>query len=97
MIGRVADLAFVGGMALRVARPQGWIDSAQIDQFGEDPDVNDHRARLIEVVLTGAALGRLIRRKKRSLAVASRSHLVEAASVHVVDVPLNHLGVFDER
>ena len=65
MIGRVADLAFVGGMALRVARRQGWIDSAQIDQFGEDPDVSGHRARLVEVVLTGAALGRLIRRKKR--------------------------------
>lgn len=65
ILGRIADLALVGGMVLRFARRQGWIENNQIDQYGEDPDVNDHRARLVEAALTGAALARLIRRKKR--------------------------------
>ena len=64
-IGRLADLAIVGGAALRLARRQGWIDSGQIDQFGEDPDATDHRARLVEAALLGAALGRLLRRIRR--------------------------------
>ena len=65
-VGRLADLAIVGATALRLARRQGWNDSGQIDQFGEDPDVNDHRTRLVEAALAGAALGRLLRQLRRS-------------------------------
>lgn len=64
IVGRVADLALVGGMALRLAQRKGWIDSKKVDQYGLD-DIDDQPAGLVEMALAGAALMRLLRRKKR--------------------------------
>ena len=64
ILGRLADLALVGGMALRLAKRQGWIESAQIDQFGSDPDEEDRLVGLAEIALTTVALVRLLRRTK---------------------------------
>jgi len=65
IVGRVADLALVGGMALRLAQRKGWIDSKKVDQYGLDDDIDEQPAGLVEMALAGAALMRLLRRKKR--------------------------------
>ena len=64
-IGRVADLALVGGMALRFAHRQGWIDLDGSNEFGPDPEADTQPFGAAELVLAGAALVRLLRRKKR--------------------------------
>jgi hypothetical protein len=61
IIGRVADLAFVGGMVLRLARRKGWIDS----QYGLDDETDGQPLAIAEMVLAGAAILRLMRRNKR--------------------------------
>ena len=65
IIGRVGDLVLVGGMAIRLAKRQGWIAGAHIDEFGVDPEAADPQARLVEMAVAGAALFRLLRRSRR--------------------------------
>jgi hypothetical protein len=65
IIGRVADLAFVGGMALRLARRKGWIDSKRVNEYGLDDEADGQPLAIAEMVLAGAAVLRLMRRKKR--------------------------------
>lgn len=65
LLGRVADLAFVGGMALRLARRKGWIDSQRVNEYGLDDETDGQPLAIAEMVLAGAAMLRLMRRKKR--------------------------------
>ena len=65
IIGRVADLVFVGGMALRLARRKGWIDSQRVSEYGLDDETGAQPIALAEIVLAGAAMLRLMRRNKR--------------------------------
>ncbi len=65
IIGRVADLALVGGMALRLARRKGWIDSERVSEYGLDDETDGQPLVIAEMVLAGAAMLRLMRRNKR--------------------------------
>jgi len=64
IIGRIADLVLVGSMALRLAQRKGWIDSKRVDQYGLDDDLDEQSVGIPEIALAGAALYRLVRRKK---------------------------------
>jgi len=63
-LGRLADIALVGGMLVRLAQRKGWVDEEQVSRFGLAGATGGSMA-LPEMALAVGAAWRLLRRKKR--------------------------------
>lgn len=64
IIGRIADLAMVGGIAVRFAQRKGWISGSQSDQAGLAGAADGSARGVAEVALAAGAAWRLLRRKR---------------------------------
>jgi len=64
ILGRIGDIALVGGMALRLAQRKGWISDEQVSRMGLAGVSEKQPFGIGEMALGGAALLRLIRRKR---------------------------------
>lgn len=64
-LGRIADVALVGGMAVRLAQRRGWMSDGQIDRMGLTGVVGGKSAGMGEIALAAGAALRLLRNRKR--------------------------------
>ncbi len=64
IIGRIADLILVGGMALRLAQRRGWINNHRVIEYGLDDETVGQPLVIAEIAMAAAAMLRLMRRKK---------------------------------
>lgn len=64
-LGRVADVALVGGMALRFAQRRGWVSDEQVDRMGLAGVVGGSSVGMGEIALAAAAAMRLLRGRRR--------------------------------
>ena len=64
-LGRLADLALVGGLAMRFAQRKGLVSDEQMAQFGLREVGDGEPIGIAEIAMAGAAAVRLLRRRKR--------------------------------
>ena len=64
-LGRVADIALVAGLALRVAQRKGMVSDEQMAQLGLSEVADGEPLGITEIALAGAALARLVRRRTK--------------------------------
>lgn len=62
-LGRIADIALVGGVLVRLAQRKGWVNDDQVARFGLSGASSEPMA-LPEMALALGAGWRLLRRKK---------------------------------
>jgi len=64
-MGRVADVALVGSMALRFAQRQGWVSSEQVASWGLSSLTDSKSASTGQLALAAMAGFRLLRGRRR--------------------------------
>lgn len=64
-LGRIADIALVGGIGLRFAQRQGWISDEQVNRMGLAGALGDQSVGIGEIALAGAAALRLLRGRRK--------------------------------
>ena len=64
LLGRIADLLLVGGLALRFAQRKGLVTDDHLAQLGLHEVPKGEPLGIAEIALAGAAVARLLRRKR---------------------------------